>query len=61
MSRELKGTSGVSQGVNMDVKGVRGSRGRQGGPGWVRGGVKVFKEVKTSVRGVSGVEGDPWG
>ena len=45
----------------MAVRGARGPGGRQGGPGGVRGGVKVFKEVKTSVRGVSGVEGDPWG
>ena len=34
-----------------------GQRGRQGGPRWVRGVVKVSQEVKTSVRGVPGVEG----
>ena len=42
----------------MDVMGVPGGqRGRQGGPRWVRGVVKVSQEVKTSVRGVPGVEG----
>ena len=44
----------MSKGFNKDVWGVRGSR----------GGVKVSQEVKTSVRGVPGVEGglrDPRG
>ena len=61
MSQRVKGASGVSKGVN---KGVWGSRGRQRGPGWVRGAVKVSQEVKTSARGVQGVEGglrDPRG
>ena len=44
----------MSKGFNKDVWGVRGSR----------GGVKVSQEVKTSARGVQGVEGglrDPRG
>ena len=51
----------MSKGVNNDVRGMRGSRGM---PGGVRGAVKVSQEVKTSARGVQGVEGglrDPRG
>ena len=50
--------SGVSKGVNKDVRGVRGSRGT---PGGVRGGVKVSQGVKRCVPGVEGSVGDPGG
>ena len=47
----------MSKGVNRDVRGVRRSRGAPGRSRVGQGGVKVYQEVKTSVRGVLGVEG----
>ena len=51
----------MSKWINMDVRGVMGSRGIPGGSREIRGVVKVSQGVKRGVPGVEGSLRDPKG